>query len=433
MKRIGYVAAGAVIVALGLLAGCNQQTQGTSVKVHLRDDWGTPTAANVIYQVGNGEWQLAAQDDFGEYSFTLPPGEKRYGVAVNCIPNLHGLRTLAFYTIYQLTSDDATEVTIPCFNFTNGPSVTTAKINWDASALSGNYFKVYTPVSVEEGSSSPIKLDSAVGDDQPFLFLAYDSNNDDYSGLVGVRYDKIDVGPEESISVTMTSSDAAAFGSIEGPQTPNGFSDCGVRGAIYTHDGLQATDLAEAGGNPCQGSFLKIPGLSANDDYIFLSTYRDTGTDRALAELSVLPAANLDKYEMADELPSPWPANYSVQPAALPTFKLNHPDGGVAGYMISYFAQGGGPWWTIFISPAWLDGNDEYTIPDMTSIPGFGGARPLSDEVVEWEVFALFSDTPLGEVLNSPHWTVAGGPVWIPVPSGLHMTGASKAGAYPVP
>jgi len=421
-----------------LASACTQQqpasstVSGTTVKVHISDDWGQPLVATVVYQAGDGEWQLAELEDFGEYSFTLPSGEKRYGVAVNCIPTVHGLQAIGFYTIYQLTTDDATEVSFSCFDFVSAPGTTTAQVTWDATAVAGDYFKAFTPIGEYAGSANPLEVTTTVGDDTPFLFLAYDGS-DDFANLKGVLYEKLDVTPAAELTVSMILGDSAEFGTISGPATPAGFDDCFLQGTLYDGGGLYATELAEAGGDPCQGKFLRIPGLDAAADYVFISTYRDTGTDRALAELAVLPAAGLGQYQMSADLPDPWPATYSVTPAALPTFELDYPGDPVSGYMISYYGQNGGPWWMVYLSPDWLDGSSSYTLPDLTLLPGFGGAKPLRGETVGWEVFALFSNTPLGEVLNSRRWLLTGGAVWVPAPPGLRMTGASKAGAYAVP
>lgn len=418
------------LAAAAGLAGCGKTPSGTEVTVRLVNLWGTPATATVVYQTSDGEWKLAAQKDYGVYTFVVPEGETRYGVSANCIPAGVGLSTLGFFTTYQLTTNDATEVVFPCLNLSD-QRFGNVSISWDASALSANYFKAYSRADDDDTGSSPLTLGAIMGEDEPFLFLAYSGGSDNYANLEGVRFERFDTGPNQSHSVTFAADDAAEFGTFSGPSTPSGFNDCQLGSGLIVHDGLFADGLAQGGSNnPCGGDFLRVPGTVSNDARLLMANYQDPANDRSL--LSILyadpDAADVD----LPDLPSPWPTSYSVTAAALPTFDLDHPDGDVTSYVIFYNGSDG-PWWQIYLSPDWLAGASTYTLPDLSGAPDFGGIVPLKGDQVEWEIAAFFSDRPIGDWLGTSIWMPAGGPVNMPVLPGAWMSAASIAGTYTVP
>lgn len=427
MKRLLAVPAVLVFAALLGLTGCNQQ-QGTTVTVKLLNQWGTPATATVVYQVGNGEWKLATQKDYGVYTFVVPPGETRYGVSANCIPPIPILSTIGFFSTYQLTTNDATEVTFPCLNLSD-QTFSSVSLSWDATNVGGDYFQAFSRLDSDDTGTSPLSIGTIVGPDEPFLFLAY-ATSASYANLKGVRFERFDTSPSMSHNVTFTAGDAVAFGTLSGPATPTGFSNCSFNAAFVTHDGLIADSLGEASGDPCSGNFLRIPGAASNDVLALMARYNDSANNRSLISLAYVDgnAASASLHA----LPSPWPTSYSVDAAALPTFTLDHPDGEPTAYVIFYNGTDG-PFWQLYISPDWLAGASSYTLPDLSSAPDFGGIKLLSGEGVEWEVAAFFSDRPLGDWLAASSWLPAGGPVAMPVVPGAWMTAASIAGTYTVP
>ncbi len=410
--------------ALGL-SGCNQQ-QGTEVTVKLINQWGTPATATVVYQVGNGDWKLAAQKDYGVYTFVVPPGETRYGVSANCLPV--GLSTIGFFSTYQLTTNDTTEVVFPCLNLSD-QSFSEISLDWDASALGANRFEAYDRIDQNDSGSTPLTLDAIIGEDEPFLFLAYSGGVVDYANLEGVRFERFDTTPNQTHSVTFTASDTATFGSLTGPSTPTGFNDCDFDSGLVIHNGLYVPELAQAGGNPCNGDFLRVPGTSPGDVRMFMANYRDPVNNRTL--VSILFTGTDAASASLPALPSPWPTSYAVDAAALPSFDLNHPDGDATGYLIFYNGDRG-PFWQIYVSPDWLAGATSYSLPDLSQAPDFGGIVPLKGDSVDWEVIAFFSDRPIGDWLSTPTWMPAG-PVSMPVLPGGGMTAASIAGTLTVP
>ncbi|WP_457631138.1 hypothetical protein [Oceanithermus sp.] len=407
--------------------GCNQ-TQGTEVTVRLVNAWGTPATATVIYQVGDGEWKLAAQKDYGVYSFMVPPGETRYGVSANCLP-LSTLSTLGFFTTYQLTTDDATEVVFPCLNLSD-QSFGNVSLTWDASALSGDYFKAFSRLDDASSNTSPLSVGTIIGENEPFLFLAFSGGSDDYANLEGVRFERFDTAPGLTHDVTFTAGDAATFGTLSGPATPSGFNDCELSSALITHDGLFAGGLAQGSGDPCSGDYLRVPGTGSQDARMLMASYRDPVNNRSLLSMAFADA-NAASVELP-ELPGPWPADYAVEPAVLPTFDLEHPDGNATGYVI-FYSGSNGPWWQVYLSPSWLAGAASYTLPDLSGAPDFGGIKLLKGEEARWEIAAFFSNRPIGDWLGSTTWHPLGGPFAIPVLPGAAMKAASIAGTYPVP
>ena len=433
MKRSYALPALALLSAALWLGGCNQQ-KGTEVTVRLVNQWGTPATATVIYQVGDGEWKLAAQKEYGVYSFVVPPGETRYGVSTNCIPGISFLSTFGFFTTYQLTTDDATAVTFSCLNLSD-QKFTEVTLNWDVSAVGGDRMRWVTLIEDDDDTTSPDTVAAVTGAQQPFLFLAY-LNNTSFSSLEGVRFGRFDVDPYDTLDVTFTAGDAPALGAVSGPATPTGFADCELDAVFATPEGLWADNLADGGGSPCTGSFVKIPGAGSGDVYAIQANYQDFANDRSLISTVFPEAAGIGDVTLP-ALPAPWPTSYSVTAAALPTFDLNHPDGNATGYMVLYgtTTAGGGPFafWQVFISPNWLGSATQYTLPDLTDVPDFGGLKPLSGDDAMWMVAAFFSDRPIGDWLSSTSWVPTGGPVVMPIVPGARMTAAGIDGDFTVP
>ena len=433
MRRTFAVPVLALLAAALWLGGCNQP-QGTEVSVKLINQWGTPATATVIYQVGDGAWKLAAQKDYGEYSFVVPPGETRYGVSVNCLPAGSFLSTFGFFTTYQLTTSDTTAVTVSCLNFSD-QRFTDATINWDVSAVGGDRLRTVTAVDDSNDATSPDTVGAIAGPQQPFLFLAY-ATDYSFGNLKGVRFGRYDVDAYDSYNVTFAASDAPTLGSVSGPATPTGFSDCSLDAVFATPEGLLADELADGGGSPCSGSFVKVPGAGSSDVYAVQANYQDTLNDRSLVSAVFPEAAGIGNVTLP-ALPSPWPTSYSVTPAALPTFDLDHPDADATGYMIFFMADtaSGGPpaFWQIFVSPDWLGNATSYTLPDLSSAPDFGGLKPLSGDEAMWQVAAFFSDQPIGDWLSSTRWITTGGLIGMPVVPGAHMTAASISNNFTVP
>jgi hypothetical protein len=427
MKRWFAPFAVLVLGASLWLSGCNQ-AQGTEVTVKLLNAWGTPATATVVYQVGDGDWKLAAQKDYGVYSFVVPQGETRYGVSVNCVPS-GILGTIGFFTTYQLTTDDATEVVFPCLNLSD-QSFSNVSLTWDASAVSGNYFKAFSRLDEADSNTSPLSVGTIIGENEPFLFLAFSGGNDNYANLEGVRFERFDTAPGLTHDVTFTAGDAATFGTLSGPATPSGFNDCEFGSALVIHDGLFAGGLAQGSGNPCSGDYLRVPGTSSQDARMLMASYRDPANNRSLLSMAFADA-NAASVELPG-LPNPWPTSYAVDPAVLPTFGLEHPDGNATGFVI-FYSGSDGPWWQIYLSPAWLAGATSYTLPDLSSAPDFGGIKLLTGEQAEWEVAAFFSDRPIGDWLGATTWLMLGGPAAVPVLPGAEMKAASIAGNFTVP
>ncbi|GEM89840.1 hypothetical protein [Oceanithermus desulfurans] len=432
MRRTFAVPVLALLAALWL-GGCNQQ-QGTEVSVKLINQWGTPATATVIYQVGDGAWKLAAQKDYGEYSFMVPPGETRYGVSVNCLPGIPLLSTFGFFTTYQLTTNDTTAPVFSCLNISD-QQFTEVTVNWDVSAVGGDRLRTVAPADDSEDASSPDTVQALVGSQQPFLYLAYNGSFD-FANLVGMRYERSDLSGYDNLTATFTAADTLTTGTVSGPSAPSGFSGCDFGAAFATPEGLFAEDLGQGSGSPCSGSFAKVPGAGSDDVYVMQASYQDIVNDRSLISMAFPAAAGIGNVNLP-ALPTAWPTSYSVTAAALPTFDLDHPDADVTGYMILYAAttatSGPTSYWQIYVSPDWLDNATGYTLPDLSSAPDFSGLKPLSGDEAMWQVAAFFSDRPIGDWLSSTRWIPTGGPIVAPVLPGTSMGAASISGTYTVP
>jgi len=418
------------LASILILFGCGKTPRGTEVTVRLVNQWGTPATATVIYQVGDGDWEMAAQKEYGVYTFTVPTRETRYGVSVNCIPI--GLNTFGFFYTYQLTTNDATEVVFPCLNLSD-QRFGTINISWNAKALSGNHLEVYGRADDGYTSSSPLELEAIMSNDEPFLFLTFDGIGT-YDNLKGVRFERFQTTPYMNHNVTFTADDAAKFGRFQGPTPPSDFEkSCDFTSGVIIHDGIFVTGvngLARHEDDPCSGNYLRVPGTASNDARVLMAGYADSSNDRSL--LSLLYAGADSASATLPPLPSPWPASYSVTANALPTFDLNHPDDNVTGYNIFYRGYDG-PWWQIFVSPDWLAGASTYTLPDLSGAPDFGGIKLFSGEKAEWAVVAFFSERSIGDWLSTRIWISDNRLANIPVLPGAGMGIASSYGDFEVP
>jgi len=136
-----------------MLAACGGNPE-TKVTVSFNDLSGQSVApVAVAYQIGDGKWVNLWPDDRGGYSFSIPAGETRYGVAVRCSGFIEA--ALQSGAVYQLTTDESTSPRLPCMDFGL------------FSQMSG-----LTDVSAIPGSSSP----SVLG------YIGFDAHNSTSTG-----------------------------------------------------------------------------------------------------------------------------------------------------------------------------------------------------------------------------------------------------------
>ena len=437
---------GLLALASLLLSACGGGgSTGEEVTVSLVVPMGSggPTAAEVVYQAGDGDWQLATQKGFGEYVFTLPPGEKRYGVAVACYPYGLALGSVGWARVYQLTTDEATALKVSCFDLQLGDlSFTEVEAEARAKPGDGGYDRAwyYTGIADRQvGFGSGARLEVEAKPDRDLLVVAYDDGTSDWrpdlirrirfvrdldaSDPPLPRYE-VELGPEDQ-------PEAVAVSAFTPPTWADGGSSFGVgfvsaQGLMVPHTSGDPNDNPALGaGDAAGGSYYRVPDAGEGDVYYAEATAWDAGGTYFVSQVKILgPEGPEVAFELPQEKFDP-----GVDGAALPTFNgLDYGGDDLVGY--AFFAMFTAFGEEVVVSSGWLGSADSYTLPDLTGVPGFQGAKPLKGEDVLWRATAVMSETPLGEILS-------GDPLPVPNPAprtpGVAFGLASKTGLYPAP
>ena len=406
--------------------------------------FGNPGLGRVAYQVGNGEWRpLAARAD-GRYVFEVPAGETRYGVAVACLkPTLPLYAWASWLRIYQLTTEDATQVVFPCHG-QGEEQAAGLSLSVDASALGAD--RVYLYASFWEGfadrSTWSEHLSAAAGSGVPVLVVAFSGGTGfDPEHAAGVALKRVDLVPGKTASaiLTLTSADRVDFAGGKNAGTVEAFDvPAGTRAAhfwvhYYSPRGLhiswnEATKSPEdlGRGDQTGGNFIRVPDPGADDVYV-LETHALSPGRFSLRHWDFVPARGTSSLRPSP-FPEPWTPAVEVTPGPLPVVRFERGVGPI-GYRVSFAvesAQGGA---VAFVSPAWLGDRSDYAFPDLTALPGFGAFKAAPGEHVAVGVRVLYSNLSLGEWLASPHWFGT----LIPVRAGGSMGTTGNSVTYTVP
>ena len=406
---------------LALLAACGGKP-GTKVTVHPQNYAGDPQEpVAVAYQVADGDWQWLQPDKDGTYSFYVPSGKKRYGVAVNC-GGYFGLANIGSGVVLQLTTEESTEPAAACLTF--GPFV----------EVEGQY-----DVSGVTGASGTVVRGDLGGDDASNttgnydLILAYGSGRDllllatDVGGhaLAGKVYRSLDATQPFTQDVSLTNADApTGTRSVSAFSVPGGWSG-GFGVNLLSAGGAMTTGDELGEGSPAGGSYAVLQGLTADDLYL-VSADANSG-DRRVMQLHLLSGSALA--DVGPSLMDPWPGGYSVTASDLPTFALDHPDAGVQLYLIATVTPM--QIWSRTVSKGWLAGAARYTLPDLTGVRGFEGSTGLSGEDMEWYVLAIKSNLGVGDYVGAPQAMMA---IYnFPRRAGAVINAAEVDGAFTIP
>ena len=446
MKR-WIMAAGAGLLGLLWLAACGPKgPAGTEVTVHLVAPFGGTGTGRVVYQVGDGGWQVALPKEEGGYAFTVPAGEKRYGVAVNCFPPGTGLATLGFVRVYQLTTDEATELRVGCMGIVDYAQYALTSAQLKATAASGDrgYNRVWlrSAWSDEQAAlGSAETLYFLAEADRDLLLVAYSDTTTKYApGFIErIRFVRDFDASSPPVCATpceyeLNATDEPAYKEVDGFSLPDwahddpwfGVGFVSKNGLVVPHGSNDPDHNPALGtGDDAGGSYQLIPGTEDGDVYWAEASSRDaTGTYRA-GNVRVLGHEGED---LAFALPAEQ-FDPSVEEDALPRFSWSGPP---APDLIGYAFVAEFPEFNEFalVSTGWLEDRTEYQVPDLSGAPGFHGARPFEGETLNWEAIAIVANEPLGEIL-------AGEPLPLPNPlprlPGLDLKMASKKGSYVVP
>lgn len=381
---------------LALLAACSQNpgTKVTPVVVNLD---GTPAAvAAAAYQVGGGEWKALTPDADGKLTFYVPAGETRYGVAVRC-GGILGLGDYAANTLVQLTTDAGTAPQLTCFNL---GAFAEASGHIDVSGVTGaTGFTVQGGVSSSGSSGSTsgtYHLDLPYGGGRDLIAFATSGGG---VGLAAKIVRGIDATATQTLSdVTLTNADALVNHSVAAFSVPSGWSG-GYELDLYTAGGTVMLDEDLLGsGSETGGGIGAVANAQAGDLYLLQLNATNAAGDRGISRLRFIDAPDLGN--LSESLSMDPFSSYSVTAAAHPTFPANHPDGDVVGYDFVTFS----PYviWSYSVSRTWLGGAASYATPDLSALPGFEHAYPLSGEDVSWFAVALKTNVPARDYFELP-------------------------------
>lgn len=390
-----------LLTGLMALAACTPAPSGTKVTVNVVDSQGNPvTGQAAVYQTGSGAWQALAPSGIGQYTFTVPSGETRYGFTVNCPTGVQASSMKA--TTYQATTTEATALKVFCPLAFSGSA---AKVsgNYNLSAVGGTSLTVYSDTDLKffSGATGPYEISSAVGSNRELVAVAQDIGGN-YVGVKVLR--GLNVTAPIVADINFTAADVPATGVVSdfSASLPAGFS-VNFGSYFLSSSGVYTALLNSTSGT--SGSYNKVPSTIPGDLHWIYAIARGSG-GREIAHIKV--RANPATESIT--LPAPIPTGTTVTLAKLPTFPISHlvSDPDFRGYAVLYlweglpgFPGGTGAIWQTFVSKGWIGSTTSYTLPDLTSLPGFGGAKPLSGEQASYLLGAFLSNQSVGTLLNS--------------------------------
>jgi len=439
--QLGIVA---VLASLLWACGGGGGGAGEKVSVHLTVPLGEggPAVAEVVYQAGDGSWQLAPQTGLGRYAFSLPPGEKRYGVAIACYPYGTALGSVGWVKVYQLTTDEARALKVACFDLELGYlEMTELRVRAHAKSGDLGYDRAwyYTAIDQEQGDfSGSVNLTIEAKPDRDLLVVAYaDGTSQWHPDLIRrirfLRDYDASAAPPLSLDVELGPGDRPASSRVHAfsvPRWADGGSSFGV--GFVSAQGLRVPHTShDPGENPALGagdaaggSYLRIPGAGGDDVYYAEAVAWDAGGTHFASQVRILGSSGPEiEFKLPEGRFDP-----RVDDNALPTFGGLTPSG-TNPIAYAFFMGFTGFGMEAVVSPGWLASADRYRFPDLTGVEGFQGSRPRKGEEVHWRATAVMSETPLGEIL-------AGDPLPVPAPvpraPGLSLQLVSKAGRYTV-
>ncbi len=407
-KRLGLLT---IVLLTAWLAGCGGGP-GSKVTVHVQNDRGAqafPLA--VAYRVADGEWAWLSPDKKASYSFYVPTGKKRYGVAVRCAI-LGMVSSPAPVRVYELTTDDTSDPVVVCKTGAPRPPRVGATVHGDVSAVTGaQTFSAVSEIDRDHSSSNqedvePVMIKEPSRD---LLLLAYSTNAFPYgpADLLAARVFR-GIEPEEGLelSLALTDADAAGTAQVEPVTLPAGWPAGEYLVTLQTQGGWFRSFFEVLGeGTTSGGTYRTIPGLTADDFYV-LGAYAHVsdpgGTLRGLAYSHWVPAAGAGDLEA--DLPAAFAESYAPDLGGeRARFGLSYPEAGSVVAFSFSVTSNDHVTTKAWVSPAWLAGATSYTMPDLTGVPGFSTAVTRSSEVAGWNACAIQSSSQLGELLARPH------------------------------
>jgi len=415
------------LVLMALSACSNNQSAAAEITVSFNGLSGQPVSPTAVaYQVGDGEWVNLWPDDQGRYSFTVPAGETRYGVAVRC----SGFVGAAFQNgvIYQLTTEESTSPRLSCFDFGVFAQMSgTADVSAVAGSVSmkvvGNYSS-----HPRGGTSNNYLIIVPESTRASAALLAYKSSfSYNFLNLVGGRvFHDINARGSFSRDLSLQVGDAISVKQLGAISLPAGFSSASYGVGLFAAGGavIPVGDLSD--GNQLGGSFATLAGTQS-DDYYVISADTHSG-DSGLGWLLVVSASEVDDVTASFNM-IPFPSGYSVIPDPRPTFAFDGSNENLDLHYLITFCGGG--IWQYMISSGWQGGATSYRLPDLESLIGFSGSTPRSGESFGWLLASARGEADPGVYFEASHFLLEED-IMVPLVPGL-LESASVEGKFVVP
>ncbi len=390
------------------LAGCGVGP-GTKVTVHVQTDSGERAFPQAVaYRIADGEWAWLSPDKDANYSFYVPQGKKRYGVAVRC-PTSGASLGFGAQEVQglELTLDDVTDPVVVCRSAgLASPWVSvTAQVDVGAVASAQGYELITRTGSRPRGNTSGTERLSFHPDpDQDVILLAYSTASitqfEPDKLLAGRVFRSISPTDGLTLNLSLTSGDALGVAQVQALPLPAGWS--GTYGVgLVTHAGNEVRTADLGGGGRGGGPYKTIPGLTSGDYYTLVARgHHSTGRiDLTLSDRRWLDAGSAA--DLTADFIDPYQEDYAPDTSGeLLRFGLDYP-GGADAYGFFVWGSEGKPI-MVLVSKAWLEGESSYAMPDLTAVPGFGDVNTKAADYIGWEACAHRSSLSLGELLVLP-------------------------------
>jgi len=416
------------LLALTISAcGGGNQATGTKVTVTAVGLGGNPSLISAAaYQTGDGEWQQLLPDKDGVFSFYVPDGETRYGVAIRCGDNFP-LGSAAAMNVFQFTTNETVSPVAHCMAIGELSSVS-GEI--DLSAVGGaTRYEILVPGKSESDtvSSNDYEVYVPHGGSRDLIALAEDSSSNILAARIIRGIDASNAVVYKDIA--LNSSDALQTHNLAAFSVPSGM-DGHFTLSLLTAGGSLYIDSGSGTRSEAGGPVYAIANAQHGDTYIV-----EISADSSSRNSSVLHHTYLDAPDLGSNISlslniAPFPAGSTITVAANPTFATNHPDANIDFYeFVTISPQA--LLRTYQVSTDWLGGKTSYTLPGLSSIPGFQKLHPAAGENVHWNSAAIKTSLTLKEYNTQPHAWV--GFMAIPVKAGATLDLAGLWGEYTAP
>ncbi len=416
------------------LAACHQAPAGMRVAVT------GGTLGTLYYQIGDGDWRPMPQAAYGRYAFELPAGENRYGVALLCKSAWY-LSAEGTLQIYQLTTEDATELRLDCGPDAERSLSSVALVVTKAQGDPGNYDRATATLGLDDGFAPldrPMGLYARPEAGQGLMVWAKDKTSP--YPLLRLRYDPdFDPRPgrcpyDRPCTVELGPGDAVRYQNVAALSAPAWASRGGFEVGFLAH-GWNWVPFVNDGGLG-GGRYVEVPGAVPGDLYLGHASAGDAcGTYLVGQSKTFGPQTGTLRFTLPQDKFDP-----TVSQGALPAFAgLDYPEAPVAyRFRLSVGARG-----TllhplheyILVSPRWLGTASRYAVPDVSGAPGLAGTRPLPGDEISWSAGVLLSEHTLSELLTAervPPYGALYEHARFRVP-GFSLRSALKYGHYTVP